>query len=69
MLRLMYIVDMKDLQSEIDKLLVRSAASHPRSPCVADGMCHDFLLYLPQVETQEYTADPRTDSSLGKVGR
>ena len=42
LLRVLHINDMRDLQTEVDRLLV---------------------------QVQEYTADPRTDASLGKVGR
>lgn len=41
-LRMLYIKDLRDLQSEIDRVLV---------------------------SVQELTANPRTDSKLGKVGR
>lgn len=64
---MLYIRDLRILQSTIDQTLVEVQVSHNRAlnHCLtAAAACHCYLCLL-----QNYTANPKTDAALGRIGR
>ena len=74
-LRMLYIKDLRGLQTIVDETLVNVQVCAPASLALSHRnalLVHTSHVRVPQrqhVPLQNYTANPKTDAALGRIGR